>query len=196
MNYRPRYNHIHDVSDITDDSDVIVEPVTVAEMKNFLRLDGFEDDDESGEMDFTSDDELIAELITASREGIEKWCGISIVRHRWQVLLTNENGSIELPYSNNMTLVSIKNCEDEDIETDDYTIRGTSFKYLSKPYYENMTLVYDAGYDEDKVPKRLKQAIMRDVAYHYENRNDEPGKIAEQAMVLASAFKRVSTWLA
>lgn len=196
MNYRPTYNLIHDVSDITDASEIITEPVTAQEMKNFLRLEGFENDDESGELDFTSDDALIEELITASREGLEKWCGISIVRHRWQVLFDNENGNIELPYSNNATLVSIKDSDDEDIVEDDYTLRGTSFKYLVKPYQCNMTIVYDAGYESGDVPKRLKQAIMRDVAYHYENRNEEPGKIAEQAMVLAASFKRVSTWLA
>lgn len=195
MRYRPTYNTIHDVSDITDESDVITEPVTLEEMKNFLRLEGFEDDNESGELEFSSDDALIEELITSAREGLERWCGISIVHHRWQVLLTNQIGNIELPFSNNATIVSLVNSDDEDIEASNYVIRGTTFKYMASPYYDNMTVVYDAGWAAEDVPKRLKQAIMRDVAFHYENRNDEPGKLAEQAMALASSFKRVSTWL-
>lgn len=270
-------NDIHDVADITDASDVITEPVTLEEMKNFLRLEGFSTDGTNitseapltktllenettvqdallidatiltlaregiiytkslvvGNRKFTHniqtgvvtfenagaaggegiditygytgaslgddaydfDNDLIEELITSAREGLEKWCGISIVRHTWQVLFTNQVGNIELPFSNNATIVSLKNCEDVEIVAANYVIRGTSFKYMASPYYQNMTIVYDAGYEVGNVPKRLKQAIMRDVAFHYENRNDEPGKIAEQAMVLASGFKRVSTWL-
>lgn len=276
-NHNPARNEVHDVADITEASGMIAEPVTLQEMKDFLRLEGFSTDgtnitseapltktlaeaaitiqddllinatiltlaregiiytkslvvgnrkfvhdpstgivsfqdagNAGGEgIDITYgytgasvggdaydfDNDLIEELIISAREGLERWCGISIVRHRWQVLFTNGVGNSELPFSNNATLVSLKNSIDVDIPTTGYVLRGTSFKYLASPYYCNMTIVYDAGYEEGAVPKRLKQAIMRDVAYHYENRNDEAGKIAEQAMVLASSFKRVSTWL-
>lgn len=276
-NYSPARNDVHDVADITDESDVIIEPVTLEEMKNFMRLEGFSTDGTNitseapltktllegattiqdnllidatiltlaregtiytkssvvgnrkfthnqttgvvafqtageaggegiditygyasasgGDDAFDFDNDLIEELITSAREGLEKWCGISIVNHTWQVLFTNQVGNIELPYSNNATIVSLKNCEDVEIVAANYVIRGTSFKYMASPYYQNMTIVYDAGYEVGNVPKRLKQAIMRDVAFHYENRNDESGQIAPQAMVLASGFKRVSTWL-
>lgn len=191
MNYRPTYNQVHDVADVTDASDVITEPVTVQEMKDFLRLEGFENDNDSGEFDFTSEDLLIAELITSAREGLEKYCGVSIVNHTWRALITNLAGDIELPFSNDGEIVEITDCNGTEIE--DYEVRGIGFLFLESPYQTKMTVEYTAGYTT--VPKRLKQAIMRDVAYHYENRNDEPGKIAEQAMVLAISFKRVSTWL-
>lgn len=51
MNYRrnedkliysgPNYNLIHEVVDVSDESGGITEPVTLAEMKNYLRLEGF-----------------------------------------------------------------------------------------------------------------------------------------------------------
>jgi hypothetical protein len=192
--YERKYNEVHDVADISDYSGEITEPVTVEEVKNFMRLEGFRSDVvESGELDFDFDDLLIAELITSAREGLEIWCGISIVRHKWRVLFTNRIGNIELPYSNNATIVSLSNCENEEILAENYTMRGTTFKYLSSPYYDNMTVIYEAGYTD--VPKRLKQAIIRDVCFHYENRNDKAGELSEQAMALASSFKRVSTWL-
>jgi hypothetical protein len=197
LSYCRTYNQIIDVADITPESGTITEPVSLVEMKNFLRLEGFEDDNESGEMPFDSDDALIQELITAAREGLEKFCGRSIVPHTWKVLLTNLAGDIELPYSNGVDLSasggaldSILDCNGNDI--DDYDLIGTEFLYLQSPLKEKMTLVYSV---EPIVPKRLKQAIMRDVSFHYENRNDSPGELSEQAQVMASKYKRVSTWL-
>ena len=192
--YQTPYNDIHDVSDISDASGVITEPVSVIEIKNFMRLEGFENDQESGELLFSSDDLLIGELITSAREGLERWCGISIIEHRWQVLFTNQIGNIELPYSNNATIVSLSNSDNVIITSDNYLFRGTSFKYMASPGYDNMTVVYTSGYAVGDVPKRLKQAIMRDVVFHYENRGEKG--LSSDAMGLASSFKRVSTWLA
>lgn len=198
MSYCRTYNQIIDVADITSESDVITEPVSLTEMKNFIRLEGFEDDNESGELPFNSDDELLQELITQSREGIEKYCGRSIVPHTWKVLLTNLAGDIELPYSNGVDLSvsggaldSIEDFSGNDI--DDYELIGTEFLFLQSPLKEKITLTYSVI---PTVPKALKQAIMRDVAFHYENRNDVSVELAEQAMVLANRYKRVSTWLA
>lgn len=192
MNYRRIYNQVYDVQDISGESVEIIEPVTLEEMKNFMRLEGFEDDNESGEIDFTSDDELIEELITAARAGLEKWCGISIVDHRWQVRFTNLAGYIELPFSNGYSIVSLVDCNDTTIASSDYKFRGIGTLSLDYPRQRNMIVVYDAGMEE--VPKRLKQAIMRDVLYHYENRGE--AGLSEHAMGLASGFKKVSTWLA
>lgn len=190
--YEPTYNQVHDVEDITGESVEIVEPVTLEEMKNFMRLEGFEDDNESGEIDFTSDDALINELITSAREGLEKWCGVSIISHRWQVRFSNLAGNIELPYSNGYSIVSLVDSDDNTIASADYRFRGVSWLSLDFPMQGHMVVVYDAGYET--VPKRLKQAIMRDVIYHYENRGE--AGLSEHAMGLASGFKRVSTWLA
>lgn len=282
MSYCRKYNCVHDEPvDISNESGVIAEPVTLQEMKNFLRLEGaalqtsgqvtqtplllmlaegettvqsnsligatildisregttyhvaeslgelsVTFDDATGEIEFQDqgnpggeqitvlygiasgnasgdefdfDDDLIEELITSAREGIEKFTGRSLVQHTWKVLVTNLAGDIELPYSNGMTsndsgpiLDEILDCNGDEIDIGDYKVIGTEFKFLQSPYQEKMTITYTVN---PTVPKRLKQAIMRDVAYHYENRNDEPGELAKQAIVLASSFKRVATWL-
>lgn len=146
---------------------------------------------------FDFDNDLIEELITSAREALEKFTGRSIVPHTWKVLLTNTAGDIELPYSNGVDLTVSGNVLDllEDSngdEIDDYTVRGTEFLYLEEPLLEKMTATYSVT---PTVPKALKQAIIRDVAYHYENRNDEPGELAAQAIRLAWKYKRASTWL-
>jgi hypothetical protein len=125
---------------------------------------------------------------------LEKWLGLSIIPHTWEVLFTNLAGEIEFPYSNNMAIVSLKDSDDEDIEEEDYLLRGTTDKRLIRPLFENMTIVYTAGFDT--VPKAIKQAIMRDVLFHYENRNDGDKDRVNNAFEIAIKYKRVSTWLA
>lgn len=280
MSYCRIYNQVIDILDVTSESDVITEPVTLQEMKDFLRVEGFGTDASSitpatplsltldegdtsiqnaalidatiltlaregtvytksntvGNLKFTHnattgvvafetagqaggetiaidygttttgdennvfdfDNDLIEELITSAREGLEKFTGWSLVPHTWKVLLTNLAGDIELPYSNGVDLTvsggvldSIVDYNGNDI--DDYTVRGSQFLILEDPLQEKMTVNYSVV---PTVPKRLKQAIMRDVAYYYENRNDAPGELSKQAQVLAMKYQRASTWLA
>jgi hypothetical protein len=194
--YQPIYNQLKgEPVDISEFSGVITEPVTLQEMKNFMRLEGFESDNSSGEMPFTSDDTEIEEQITASRQRFEKWSGRSVVRHRWKQIITNQVGDIELPYSNNHTIVSLHNCSGDEIVADGYKIRDHEFLFLESPFFDNMTVVYDAGPEPDEVPKLIKKAIMRDVLFYYENRNDGDDK-ENKSFECAKYYKRVSTWLA
>lgn len=281
MRYQRRDNIIHDVHDVTNDSGEITEPVTLQEMKNFLRLEGFSTDGQQitmedpmnktlaeaattiqddllinatiltlaregivytksltvgnrkfvhdpstgivsfqdaggpggegiditygytgasvGDDAYDFDNDLIEELITAAREGMEKFTGWSLVPHTWRVRLSNTAGEMELPYSNGLetdssgpVLDSIINDDGDDIEEDSYKLRGSQFAFIDCAG-ENVTVTYSVT---PTAPKKLKQAIMRDVAYHYENRNDEPGELAIQAQAIARNFQRISVWLA
>jgi hypothetical protein len=196
QDYSPIYNKLKgDPVDLSEDSGVITEPVTVQEMKNYMRLEGFESDNESGEMPFISDDTEIEEQITASRQRFEKWSGRSVVRHRWKQIVTNQIGDIELPYSNNYTIFSLHNCDGVEILSENYKIRDHEFLFLESPLNDNMTVVYDAGpEDPADVPKVIKKAIMRDVLFYYENRNDGDDK-ENRSFECAAFYKRVSTWL-
>lgn len=193
LNYCRTYNEVIDIYDIPQSGN-IAEPVTLAEIKNFLRLQGFEDDQESGEVAFSSDDDLLSELITSARQGLEVFTGWSLVAHTWKVLLTNLAGDSELPFSNGvqsnssgLLLDSIVDCNDVTIDEDGYKVIGTNFLVLQTPLKERMMVTYTTS---PTVPKALKQAIMRDVAFHYENRNDLPGELSKQAIALALPFRR------
>lgn len=153
-----------------------------------------------GDDAYDFDNDLIEELIVAAREAMERFTGRSLVPHTWKALLTNLSGEVWLPRSNGIALDtsgpvldSIIDCEGNTIEEDDYSVYGSEFAFLRTPLKERMTVTYSVI---PTVPKRIKQAIMRDVAFHYENRNDEPGELAIQAQAIARQYQRPEAWLA
>ncbi len=185
-----KYNLIIDYVDVTTDSNV-TEPVTLQEVKDYLRLEGFIDDSESLSTDFDDDDTLIEELITSCRERLELFTGLSFVPKSYDVELTNLAGYITLPFGpvNNITSV-----EDINGTALTYTVTNNKAK-LKTPVQENLIVTYDCGYSS--LPKALKEAMMKEIAYRYENRGDVANEgLIQAAINLASPYKEVSTWLA
>lgn len=166
------YNHIRDTIDISNESAPGSEPVTLAEMKVYLRLRGFIDDNDSTAIpEFTDDDELIEEFIKTARQGLEEELGASIVPHTWKAVgVTNEAGDIRLWYGPVRELTSVKDDEDNTYETDKTKVVGDN---LTKPCDSCMTVEYEAGYEN--IPSPLITEIKRMVAYMYENRGDVDG---------------------
>jgi len=66
------YNLLIDWEDQTEESG-ITEPLTVQEVKNYLRLEGFIDNSESISSDFDDDDVIIETLIRSARERMEEY---------------------------------------------------------------------------------------------------------------------------
>jgi hypothetical protein len=152
------YNLLIDWEDQTNESG-LTEPVTVQEVKNYLRLEGFIDSSESISSEFNDDDVLIANLITSARERLEEFTGLSFIPKTWQIEFT------------------------------------TSFnkRVFKTPTYENMVMTYEAGYTT--LPKGLKDAMLKEVAYRYINRGDENvDGMSREAMVLASKYK-TDNWI-
>lgn len=170
-------------------------PVTVAECKDFMRLEGFVDSDESTTSlisSFDYDDTLITNLIWAAVKKLEKFLGVSIVSRTYKVLLSNGAGDIELPYGPVTAINSATYSNDVEIDEDSYTLRGFSFKTIEAPLCDKMTWNYDTGYDE--LPEEIELAIKQCVYYWYENRVD--GSIPELALNTCRPYKRAWTWLA
>lgn len=196
MSFCRTYNQIIDIADVSDDSAEITEPVTLAEMKNYMRLEGFENDDSTTEFDFDSDNDLIEEMIMAARISAEAWCGISIVPHTWEVLLTNLSGDIELPNGPNAEVTEILDYNNSEIDEDCIKVIGSAYKRLQAPLQEKMTVTYTAGFTE--VPKPIKIALMKQVCHLYEHRGDELQDmgLCPGAINLLAKYKRADTWLA
>lgn len=188
-------NRVIELADVTNESGFSAEPVTVAEFKNYARLEGFQDGGESGEVDFNSDDLLIQDVIIAAREAVENYTGRSLVRHIWKARIDNEAGDLELPMSNGAEVTSILDCDGNEIEEEDYTINGIEFKQVNCPRTTGLTVTYDTN---GNCPKRLKLAVLVEALFRYENRGDlvEQGALSEKALGIANSFKKVSTWLA
>jgi hypothetical protein len=184
------YNAVISSLDISDESGTITEPVTLQEMKDYLRLEGYVDMDESTSdnlSDFTGDDDLISDLITTARELIEEKAGISVVAKTWETVLTNLCGMIEIPYGPVQSITSLADDQGNDIPSTSYVIVGNKWKYLKCPELKNMTITYTAGFDV--LPKPIKIGIMRVVAYLYEYRGDEEGA-GKMAYSLSCKYSR------
>lgn len=183
------YNAIISVEDVSDESGVITEPVTLQEVKDYLRLDGYVDAEDSTSDDlseFDFDDDLIEEMITACRQLMEQKSGLSLVNHTWEAVITNLCGMIEIPYGPVISITSLLDCEGTEIESEYYKIIGNKWKYLAYPCNDNMTITYEAGYSE--LPKAIKLDLLRLVAYMYENRGDMT--VEGFASQLARAYSR------
>lgn len=190
-----RYNHIYQVDNISNESGEVSEPVTLAEMKDYLRLEGFQADDDSPGDEFDFDDELILDMVTEARTWVEKFTGVHLVPKTLQVVLLNQAGMIELPGPVTGTIV-IKNEDDTTIDSATYKYIGSDFPKLKTPFDGLITLQYDAGYTPETCPKGLKNAIKAYVAYAYTHRGEEMDDkaLTESAARKARPYRRAALW--
>ena len=164
------YNLIHDVKDVSSTSGVITEPVSLEEMKSYMRLEG--SDMDTVETDaFIYDDDLIEQMITAARQRLENRLAISIIPRTVKVWITNLAGNQKLPYPPIGEIISVKDSDDNDISAEKYKLRGGDFKEIISPNNCDMTWEYYAGYVI--APEWVRTEIKRMVAYMYEHRGEE-----------------------
>ena len=171
---------------------IVSDVVTVAEIKNYLRLEGFIDNSESISSEFNDDDTLIAELIVSARQRLEEYTGESFVPKTMEIEFTNLAGNFESPFGPVNTILYLRDSEGDSISTDDFSISFNG-RVLKTPKYEEMTMQYECGYAV--LPKGLKEAVMKEVAYRYINRGDENvDGLSKEAMVLAAKYK-TANWI-
>lgn len=186
------YNLLIDWDDQTAESG-IVEPVTVAEVKNYLRLEGFIDDMESLSTDFDDDNTLIAELITSARLRLEEYTGLSFIPKTWEIEFTNQAGNFEIPFGPVNSINSLEDSNGSPVAASDYKLSNGK-RVLKTPTWEEMVMNYEAGYVN--LPATLKDAMMKEIAYRYMNRGDvNVDGISREAQMLASTYKQSFTWL-
>lgn len=169
------YNLIRNTMNISSESGPDTEPVSLEEMKDYLRLNGFIDDNDSTTVeDFDDDDDLIEELISTARQSLEQTLGISIIEHTWMAEgVTNTAGHVRLRFGPVTAITSIEDSEGEAYDHTDSDIVKLSGDFLKYPRDCDMTVEYTAGYEN--VPAPILTEIKRMVAYMYENRGDADG---------------------
>lgn len=167
------YNEILNVKDITDESGVFEEPVSLEEMKDYLRLDGYVDADESTSDDLSSfdfDDRLLTDLIRGGRELMEKVTGSDYIIKTREVLFTKLSGDMLIWPGPIISVTSLLDRNGDEIESTEYEIHGNYIACICGSY---LTITYESGYEI--LPRALKIDLMRLVAYMYENRGDDAG---------------------
>jgi uncharacterized phiE125 gp8 family phage protein len=173
-----------------------VEPITLTEMKDYLRLD-----------DDTQDD-LVAGLVKAARLMVECASRRILIEQRWRVVLDRwpRDGRVILPLAPLLAVDGIKVLDasgaatevppsliDGDGAGDPPSIAVTNAPEPGKSR-NGISIELRAGYGAgpDAVPATLKLAIKILVAHWFENRGDVVGEqiLPPEAMALVAPFQR------
>lgn len=162
------YNTIHNVEDITG-SGSVSEPVSLQQAKDYLRLDGFQPNDDSPADLFDFDDALITSLIIEARKWCEQFTGVHFVPKTLQVTLTNGVGMMRIPGPVTGT-ITWKDQDGNSITA--ARLIGSLFPKIESETCDRQVLEYSAGYGTD-CPDWAKNAIKAYVAWAFEHRGDE-----------------------
>jgi Phage gp6-like head-tail connector protein len=191
------------------------EPVSLIEAKAWCLID------------FTDDDTLITSLITQSRMAIEDYCALSIVpktifltarnpppinanvntlNYRWDASFYGWPMNFEwteLPWGpvaavQSVTVINTDGTVNILAQNADWYLSGTSFiKMRINMWYDQILIQYFTPY---YCPQPLKEAILNEIAFRYENRGAGLNRYAAQnvgasegAQTLAKPYKRI--WL-
>ena len=172
------------------------DPVTLNEIKKHLNL-SFET---SGSYTFTDDDDYILSLVSLATSLVEGYIGQSIRGNTITATLRNECGGLVLPMCPFSSLTTATDADGNDVSAD-VNLSGGLFPNVKAPVTDEINVVYDAGWyfigsnSYGKLPQEIKQAIIEEAAWRYNNRGvEDAGLGCKQAKALLSPYNRKS-WL-
>jgi uncharacterized phiE125 gp8 family phage protein len=176
---------------IKTEADVITEPVLLADVKAWSKIET------------TDEDALLTEMIVTAREDIENEIGVKLVESSvsFRVSHTDQENDYVLPVfpgafspsaATNVVINSIVNGEDPvlKVEDTDYYLNGV----LTIPATGGYLLTYDVV---PVVPRTIKEAIKMLVDYRYKNRGGQD-KDLQQGIpddILRKLSKYKQEWL-
>lgn len=151
-------------------TDTSSEPVTLQEIKDYLRISN------------STEDTLLATLGKAARKMLEKYTGRFFKEVNITVKIKNEIGAGDLPYPANGSVTYVDTIDSTNVITD-----------LITPTDHIIQLTYNTGYTTgvNLIPEDLKLAILGQAAFMYFNRGDDTkaGQYSVGAKYLASGYK-------
>jgi len=170
----------------------LIEPVTLAEMKLYMKRD--ED---------TTDDTLIESIIESARKKAEDYCNRAFIDQSWTLSLNHSPGIINIPKGYLDSITSINIVSDLGVSTlQASTIyqtetgenglimleSGNSWTSSTRPRGE-MVIIFKAGYGAlvTDIPEGLKTGIKQIAAYLYENR--ESTEVPKLIMGVLNPYK-------
>lgn len=169
------YNSILDLK--LEDTNT-TEPISLEDMKLWLRLD------------IEDDDDLVTALIKTARVQIEGYLNRSLVLKNVKAILNNSLGSIYLPYCPIISAIEdivIKDKSGNDITNAE--ILGLEFPYIALPAIDYIYVEYSTGYAQQ--PDWAIAAIKQQVSWLYENRGDETkiGQLSPMALATLKQYR-------
>lgn len=143
------------------------EPVSLSEVKNYLRVG------------HDQDDEIIALMVTGAREAAEAYLGTSFITQRWKMTLEDALPDIvPLRFGLVQAIVSIETLDEAGdataLSVDAYRLSmdKRAVHVLSPRSGFRFEITYDAGYGATAglMPGLIRQGILQHVAVMYEQR--------------------------
>lgn len=173
------YGGLLDVKFVEGSASSIDEPITLQQAKDWAKVDVSDDDD------------LIEELITATREYCEGYLNQSLIPRTVIAIIDNSNGNEYLPYCPFVELVSITDVEGDTISSDRYRLQMEDFKRIEYPCLKYIRIEYTAGYDT--VPGKYKTGLKQQFLWLYQHRGDEIKSVgmSPEAEVSLLPYRRV-----
>lgn len=173
--------------DVQIKTDLVAEPVTLAEAKSYLNVD------------YTSWDTLIGTLISSARTSLERFTGSTFATKTLVATYQQVSDNIDIPYGPIQSVTSVKSIDDAGVKTtlvagNDYVITGNSFKNI-RFFGVNtpIEIEYVAGYTS--LPSDLKVAILKQVGMDFEYRENvmdssQVVELSNGAKQLAQSYRR------
>lgn len=150
-------------------ADASIDPLTLTEVKNFLRVD------------IITDDDLITRIIKTAIKQCELYTGKTLITKTYKYSFYNSIiQAVKLLYAPIQSISSVKVVNEENSETTINssvyfidTIGGIlNFKTVPANFYR-LDITYIAGYGSNAtdVPEELKQAMLIHIARMYDDKN-------------------------
>jgi uncharacterized phiE125 gp8 family phage protein len=178
------------VRDVTTLVEPVSEPITLAEAKNYLRVD------------FDDDNDLITSLIASARIRLEKYAGIAMSARTLQVVAYVDD-FIELPYAPLNTITTVEYWNGNSwtaMSLGQYNVLGTTYKkiYMVANGEMEYRFTYTCGYTT--LPQPIRTALYKLLADLYDYRessveDSQPNSNVASAYEIMKPYKRISIFL-
>jgi len=155
-----------------------VEPVTLEEAKQHLKIDGNEDDS------------LITALITAARQRAEEYTRRAFITQTWEVAVDSVTSTLCLPRPPVQTIEAVT-LDGQAVAPENYGLMVTNLFYTKIPLHAvnpgGLVIRYTSGYGDttNDVPQAIRQAILMLVAHMYEAREGQAPQVECEAQAKA-----------
>jgi hypothetical protein len=161
-------------------TDLTTEPVTLIQAKDYLHIDG------------SDDDTVITALITTARQMVEGFSGYSFGAKTLKLYLDEyRRGKIDLLYGpvDEVTTVALDGVTAT--VSEDYKRLGNE-KVFMYTGYQNLEITYTTKAD---VKQWMKSAVLAQLAFLYEHRGDESiSHVCEAAQTIVGPFIRLNVF--
>jgi uncharacterized phiE125 gp8 family phage protein len=162
------------------------EPLTLAEAKLFLRVDG------------STEDSLITSMVSAVRIAAEQYLSRSLITQSWKLAYDDYLLSVTaLPLGPVQSITSVtlvaRDGSTTIVDSNTYYLSAKKdrLNFDATPFATRVEVVYAAGYgNAANVPEPIKQGMLQHLASLYTNRTAS-GAIPEIALSLYTPFKQV-----